>query len=152
MAKQRAIKNYTTSIPALKSVGEITSFLASRGVQAVQIEYEPMPPGTPGAISFSIDIDGRRWFYRLPCRAEGVLKTLKRDRVEPRYSTMEHARAVAWRIVRDWVEAQFALIDAGAADLGEVFLPYLLCGPSETIYGRFLRQGGALLLGEAKHA
>lgn len=49
-------------------------------------------------------------------------------------------------IVHDWVAAQLALIQAGAADLGEVFLPYLLTSPTETVYDRFISGGGLLAL------
>jgi hypothetical protein len=31
---------------------------------------------------------------------------------------------VAWRIVKDWIEAQMAIVEAGQAEMAEVFLPY----------------------------
>jgi hypothetical protein len=130
-----AIKNYTTEIDPSKSAGQISALLAKHAAG-----------GLPTGLSFAIEVEGRRFFYQLPARAEGVLQRLIKDRVEPRYRNIEHARRVAWRIVHDWVAAQLALIEAGAADIGEVFLPYLMTGPGETVYSRFLAGGGMLAL------
>jgi hypothetical protein len=59
---------------------------------------------------------------------------------------MPHARKVAWRIIKDWVAAQLALIEAEQATLAQVFLPYCVMqhgdGISEavTMYDRFLEE------------
>jgi len=104
------------------------------------------------AISFALDLMKQRFYYRLPCRAEGVLERLRRDGAGPKFCTMEHARDVGWRIVKGWIEAQFAMIDAGNSDMGEIFLSYLVIGPNETIYQRFIAGGGMLALPAAKEA
>lgn len=57
-----------------------------------------------------------------------MLETLKRDRVEKRYLTLEQANRVAWRIAHDWLRAQLAIIDAGMVTLPEVMFPYLIGG------------------------
>ena len=36
----------------------------------------------------------------------------------------QQAQKVAWRIIKDWVEAQMAIVEAQMADVAEVFLPY----------------------------
>jgi hypothetical protein len=36
-----------------------------------------------------------------------------------------HARRVAWRILRNWTEAQLALIEVGMVKVHEVFLPWM---------------------------
>jgi len=33
-----------------------------------------------------------------------------------KYRTREHAARVAWRICKDWIEAQLAIVDAEMAD------------------------------------
>ena len=45
-------------------------------------------------------------------------------RIPPKMRTKEQATRVAWRIVKDWLAAQLAMIEAGLVDLEEVFLPY----------------------------
>lgn len=139
--KKPPIKNFTTEIPAMRSAGEISGFLAGRGARAVSIEYDNF--SQPEALQFSIILNEQPFGYRMPCRAEGVLKALKRG-ASPRYQTLAHARNVAWRVVRDWVLAQFALIDAGAADVGEVFLPYILVAHQTTLWQRMLKEPDAM--------
>ena len=40
------------------------------------------------------------------------------------YTTREHAERVAWRVVKDWLEAQLGMVAAELASLDEVMLPY----------------------------
>ena len=46
---------------------------------------------------------------------------------------------VAWRILKDWIEVQLALLDTGMVELEEISLPYLLQG-DQTLY-HALREG-----------
>lgn len=41
------------------------------------------------------------------------------------------------RVRVDWVRAQLAMVEAGAAKLEEVMLPYLIVGPDTTLYRQF---------------
>lgn len=139
------ILNYTTEVAASKTAGELTGFLAARGARSIQLDFDN--GGEPVGLHFAVEVAGVLRGYALPCRAEGVLAALKKDRkVEARYRNLPQAHRVAWRILKDWLLAQFALIDAGAADLPEVFLPYMLVSPGETAYGRFQRTGSPLEL------
>ena len=45
----------------------------------------------------------------------------------------QQATRVAWRILKDWIEAQLALLDTGMVELEEIFLPYMLQG-DQTLY------------------
>jgi hypothetical protein len=46
---------------------------------------------------------------------------------------------VAWRIIKDWTEAQLALVQAGVAELAEVFLPYATHPQTgQTFYENFI--------------
>ncbi len=128
------IKNYTTKIRCLKTAGEISAMLAEKGASSIQIRYDASRQ--PESVCFSMEVDGREWFYRLPCNWMGVQNVLVNE-TQPRYHDDDHARRVAWRIVKDWIDAQLAIIEAGAADLGQVFLPYLMLGPNLTVYDSF---------------
>ena len=57
---------------------------------------------------------------------QGVMRTDARARREQAYRT-------AWRISKDWVEAQLALLETEMVDFEEVFMPYILSG-RETLY------------------
>ena len=45
----------------------------------------------------------------------------------------EQAFRTAWRIIKDWGEAQLALLETEMVDFEEVFMPYILSG-RETLY------------------
>lgn len=139
------ILNYTTQIRALKTVGEIQQILAKGGAKQILIDFES---GQPSSIKFQIDIQGQPIFYQLPCNTQGVYKSLCRSKAAARLKTMEQARRVAWRIIKDWIEAQMAIVEAGQAELAEVFLPYAMVSGGQTVYHVFLNQKQLLLGGE----
>jgi hypothetical protein len=56
-------------------------------------------------------------------RVEAVLR---RDKVPTKFQTPEHAERVTWRIIKDWVEAQMALIRTEMVTLDQVMLPYMV--------------------------
>ncbi|MFX0194563.1 MAG: hypothetical protein ACFFCW_00450, partial [Candidatus Hodarchaeota archaeon] len=114
--------------------------LATAGAQAVLSEYDN--DGILCAMSFRI----QGLYFRLPLNIEGVYQALKRDRNVPkRLKTYEQAARVAWRIVKDWIEAQIAIIEAGQAELQQVFLPYAQNNEGKTLY-EIVKDGGFKLL------
>jgi hypothetical protein len=66
-------------------------------------------------------------------------------RIRRAYGTPEHAARVAWRVIKDWLEAQLALIDARMAALDQVMLPYLLVDEDRTLYAAYRDQERAAL-------
>lgn len=44
------------------------------------------------------------------------------------------ASKVAWRIIKNWIEAQLAIIEAGQAEFSQVFLPYTQNQGGKTLY------------------
>ena len=136
------ILNYTTSISVQKTAGEIQEILAKAGARSVVIDYGS--DRLPVAISFQVMVQNRLVSFRLPSQWQGVYKSLQKSTAERKYKTEEQARRVAWRIIKDWCEAQLAIIEAEAADLSEVFLPYLVNPQTNrTLYQDF--QSGYLL-------
>src|SRR6266446_8814999 len=68
-------------------------------------------------------------------KAAAILTEFEGDRrIPPRIRTKEQAARVAWRIVKDWLEAQLAMIEAGLVDLEQVFLPYAQNQSGQTVY------------------
>ena len=119
------ILNYTTSIATDKTVGEIQKTLVQTGAKQMLSEYGNDDVIT--ALSFRIPHNDGMLTFRLPARIDSIYVILQNDnRVTSRkHRTREHAARVAWRIIKDWVEAQVALIEAQQVELPEVFLPYL---------------------------
>jgi len=132
------ILNYTTTISVSKTAGEIQEILAKAGANRVMIEFGA--DRTPDAIYFEIDVNNNTAQFRLPSRWHGVAQALQDSKVERKFKTEEQARRVAWRIIKDWCEAQLAIIEAGAAELPEVFFPYLI-NPrtNDTIFHDFVQ-------------
>lgn len=131
--------NYTTTVPALRTINEIGAQLAKAGAAQVLTEYGPN--AMPCGIAFAITGPAGTNRYRLPIDAGAVHRVLERDRsVAPRYRTREHAERVAWRIMKDWIEAQLAIIATRMVTLDQVFLPYMLTETGVTVYDLFAAQ------------
>lgn len=136
------IKNYTTGVSADVSLVEIQRMLLAHEADSISVRYDA--DRTPVALAFGVATPmGDRQFV-LPANVAGVLATMQRDGLPARYANKEHARSVAWRIVRDWLAAQLALIDAGGAALDQVFLPYMLTDGGKILYEVMLEKHGAL--------
>jgi hypothetical protein len=123
------IMNYTTAVSPIKSAGEVQTILARHGATLVSTLYVA---GNPVGIAFSINTQFGRRNFELPANADGVYRTLVRT-AERRYRTREHSQRVAWRILKDWVEAQIAVIESGMVTLDEVMLPYMITDNGRTL-------------------
>lgn len=133
------ILNYTTEIASEKSISEIQAMLAKAGAQAILTEFES---GIMSAISFRVATPYGVMMFKLPARLEGVFKRLKEaEKVPKSKRTREQAARVAWRILKDWTEAQLAMIDCEAAELAEVFLPFAQDSEGTTVYQAIKTRG-----------
>jgi len=133
------IKNYTTGINFMKSIGEIQGCLVAHNARAIMINYDD--DGIPKSLSFSIETSNRQMGFRLPSNINGVLKAMEKQRLSARFTNRDHAARVAWRIVKDWVLAQIAILEAEMVSIDEIFLPYLLTDGDKTLYQMFLDKG-----------
>lgn len=144
------ILNYTTSIEVSKTMGEIQSALARRGVTRISTLYDDA--GLAAGLGFTMKTDYGMRDFELPVRTDGVLAAMKNDpKVNRSACTPAQAARVAWRITKDWLEAQSALIDAQLATLDEVMMPYMVAGyegdRAVTMYGAFRDKQLALTAG-----
>ncbi len=141
--KQKTILNYTTDVEARRTASEILAILVDAGAQGVSLEFDK--DKQPVAIVFSVEVNGRLAAFRLPSAWRGVHKILVNNtRIERKQRTEEQARRVAWRIVKDWIEAQLAIVQAQVAKMAEVFLPYMLDPrTNQSLYEEF--ESGILL-------
>lgn len=139
------ILNYTTSINPEKTVTEIQMKLAKAGAQAVLCEYDE--DGIMEAVSFRIKAPNGFIAFRLPSNKEGIYRHLQKSpRIPKKLKTYEQATRVAWRILKDWIEAQLAIIEAEMADIKEVFLPYAQHPKNgQTVYERLCKEEFKLL-------
>lgn len=137
--------NYTTSIAPQKTVMEIQTMLAKAGASAILADYDT--EGNIVALSFRLKADqGQEISFKLPTAWQPVHETLKRQRVSSKYQTPEQALRVAWRITKDWVEAQLAIIETRMVTTAQVFLPYAITRDGSTVY-EYVASNTQLLLG-----
>ena len=126
------IANYTTSISAIKSVGEIQGILVGHGATSILINYAK--DKTIESLSFKIETPHGELPFRLPVNALAVQKVLEDQGVDARYRTYEHSSRVAWRIIKDWVRAQMAILETEMVRIEQVFLPYMMATDDKTLY------------------
>lgn len=129
----RAILNYTTGIAAAKTIAEIEKCLSEHGAKKIIKDYDEHNIAI--AITFQLMIKDRFVAFCLPANYEGVLRAMqKNNKVPKKLKCKEQALRVSWRIIKDWTEAQMAIVDAELAELGEVFLPYAVTPNGTTLY------------------
>lgn len=146
-----AIKNYTTDVPVNKTVSEIHLLLADHGAKRILFDYGNDSKVT--AISFTIDTPQGEQAVRLPANTDMVREVLRRQKRNPRSrvqinDSQEQAERVAWRIVKDWLAAQLAILETEMVTVQQVFLPYFLDRQGRTLYEVY--SSGALMLEDGK--
>ena len=134
------LANYTTSVSADRSIDEITKDLRGHGATAIVMTYDQAKGGVPVGITFKVDTAHGSLPFTLPIDVARIQKTLAKQRVRGAKSFAQCHR-VGWRIVRDWVRAQMAIIETEMVELEEVFLPYLYLGKDQTLYSHMLGDG-----------
>lgn len=149
------ILNYTTKVDADKTAMEIAKELSTHGARAVLTEYDPVE-GLVTAISFKINIEGNDIGFKLPCDWKPVYEIMVKDKKFPYYDTARKERMMselkaqsvrtAWRIVKDWVEAQMALIETKMVTTQQVFLPYAIMKDERSVAEYLLGGDNPLLL------
>ena len=133
------IKNYTTKVPAVQTVGEIQGILAAHGARRVMMDYGEN--GSVTAVTFALDCAGILQGFRLEARPEGVSAIMAKDHIK---CDAEQAERIAWRNLKDWISAQVALVETAQATMDELFFPKLVDRNERTIYEAF-RQGQFML-------
>jgi len=129
--------NYSTKIETTQTVGEIQAMLAKHGARQMLIGYAE--DGSVENLAFQIQTQYGMMGFRLPVDPESVLKVLLREHSLGKLShggKPDHAQAVrvAWRILKNWVEAQMAILETEMVKMEQIFLPYMMVGEKRTLY------------------
>jgi len=141
-----ALLNYTTTIDADKTIHEITKMLAKAGASKILTDYDDT--GNITSLSFQLKLNDQPMSFTLPTDWRPVQAVLlEQRRRNARVKTDEaQARRVAWRITKDWVEAQLAIIETRMVTTAQVFLPYAVTENGQLMY-QYVAEHTNLLLG-----
>ncbi len=128
--------NYTTSIQAAKTVSEIQSILSAHGARSVIIDYGE--DGLIEALSFVVLTPQSELNIRLPIDSQATFRVLERQagsgKIPYRFVTRDQAVRVAWRIIKDWTEAQMAILETEMVRMEQIFLPYMVTRNGQTLF------------------
>lgn len=137
-----SLLNYTTSIKAAKTANEVQAILVKGGARQIMSVFDD--DGQVSALSFSVMTQLGMRGFTLPVDWLPVLSILNKDpRVPGHKKNNEHARNVAWRIMKDWIEAQMALVETGMVTFDQVMLPYMRSVEGATFYDEYLAGHGS---------
>lgn len=139
------IKNYTSKVPASRSIEEIQQSLVRAGASGVLYEYE-QGTGRIAALKFILEVNQNKVGFALPVEWRKFQHVLKEQNIY-RADDDDYAYRVAWRCIRDWVLAQMALYETNIVELPQVFLPFATDKSGKTLFekiseGKFLLGNG----------
>lgn len=144
------LANYSTTVEAIKTIGEIQGILIGHGAKSILTNYSDN--GTAESLSFIIRTPYGDMPIRLPVNASAVLKVMEKDRTIPRhYCNQAQAVRVAWRIVKDWVRAQMAILETEMVRMEQIFLPYMITPNNKTLYETMVEKKFYLKAGEKEN-
>lgn len=126
---RKALKNYTTKVPVSRTVSEIQKILLQFGASGIGYEY-----GADSRISsifFKIEDDSGIRGIKVPSLWEKCKEVLIQQK---QYRDDDHAYRVAMRNVKDWLDAQLALLATDMVEFRQIFLPYMTNIKGETLY------------------
>lgn len=123
------LKNYASTSALPNIFNAIEKTLASHGAKQIIRDYDNN--GRIAAISFVVPTSKGDLGIRLPARFDQVERIFKEQGL--RYKPEQPYRT-AWATIRDWVDAQMALIDWEMVKPEEVFLPYAVHRSGKTFF------------------
>ncbi|MBF6606985.1 MAG: hypothetical protein IVW53_15570 [Chloroflexi bacterium] len=138
--KTERLKNYRSQASETSIFEAIRKALATH--KARRITFDSDDEGQAIGIEFSVVVQGTTLAFRLPVRLDNAAKLVKQSYVSlgrgiSKDALRDQAYRTAWANIRDWIEAQCALIDIGMVRTEEVFLPYLLNQEGKTYFEAF---------------
>lgn len=148
-----ALRNYTSSVPADRSVLLIEKKLVQHGASDIMKQYD----GNGNIISmcFRKTHNNQHLSFQLPANTKQVYNVLRAARKgrhtdAQQEQLMRQAERTAWKNVYDWVDIQMTLIAMEQVQFAEVFLPYMLIGKNETVFSRLNGDGFKALMPAAE--
>jgi hypothetical protein len=124
---QKGLKNYTTEIPAQKTISEIEDILVEQGATDIWKQYDST--GKVISLNFAVKTDFGKMPFKFSIDPQAISRVLSdqanrglRGISRKQALDIDHARNVGWRIVKNWIEAQMAMVSLKQRKLEQIFL------------------------------
>ena len=140
------LKNYTTEVPASRSIDYIEKLLVEFGATNIMKEYEELPP-LPGricnSIAFRIVVDGNSLAIKLPANVKGIAIWLRKKKSSGTDKTIcEQAYRIAWKQQYEILHLQLSQVETQQRELMSVFLPDTFdINNNQTFYQKLKAEG-----------
>lgn len=141
--------NYTTEVSGDKTVTQVEKILIAHKARAIMKQYDGEQVK---ALQFQVETTSGPLNIRLPVDIEATLQVMSRGGAPPRFQNRDQAYRVAWRIIKDWVEAQMALLETEMVRMEQIFLPYVVTRSGATLFEVLKEQKFLTGPKEADHA
>lgn len=121
------IKNYTSQVPAFRSIAEIDQILVEFGARNISKTYSKSKKLESIMFELPNPLDSRQFYtVKLPARLDAVKHAIATTR--PGWSDVDlegQAERTAWRLMLDWVKVQLSLVSMEQVEPLEVFMAYI---------------------------
>jgi hypothetical protein len=135
-----SILNYTTTVSVARTLGEVTELLVKAGARQIMTEFND--DAAPSGLTFTINTAQGLRMFTLPVEMDAVERMLSGDGNSRVKKTRDQAERVAWRIMKDWLEAQLALIETEMVTVDQVLLPFMRTVDGDTFYQHYVKGVG----------
>jgi hypothetical protein len=132
------LRNYTTSISASKSIGEIQELLIEFGAEKIMFDIKNRQAA---GVSFIIKIGDKFYPYKLSVKPDNVQEFLwkeyksgKRNALrKKREDFADDAMKIAWRIQRDLLHSLLSVVATEQVAAGVALMGFLMVDTKNTI-------------------
>ncbi len=143
-----SLKNCYTSIKVDKTMSDIERILSTHGASDIWKQYDGS--GNVLCLNFAVTTDFGKIPFRLPMDAQKISQILRNEKKagrlpglsKARVEDIDTARKVGWRIIKDWIDSQLALVEVNLVKVEEIFLPYAYNpAKNQTLYETIKERG-----------
>jgi hypothetical protein len=133
------IKNYTTEVPAARSIGYIEEILLSQGCKNILKEYNDQQRIT--SLSFLLPVRDMVLPFRLVPETKACYVWLKKKYPKQNDATLlARAERIVWKQLHEWLALQISMIELQQLEKLQALFPYLWDASSNQTFYESERQ------------
>jgi len=136
------LKNFTTSISAGKTIGEIDELLIEFGAENIMKVIEDK---SVKAIMFTLDLQSNQIPFRIEANVEKTAEFLANEynkshsrKSKSKDDFINEAYNITWRIWKDWIHSQISIIATENVDAIKLLLGFVAVNKDLTLGDKFL--------------